>query len=166
MANFDVESHTQTHTHTHTHTHLVQKNDWFFIFGTLCRTTRYEEAFFSLERKKRLPSLAHLMISDGDSTRTPWWRLYTNTRLGSKLCLNWAFWLCLGSILLILPVLAVLWGPILLTLDFACTSSISGSNATTLGTAWTESISGASTLDIITACTCKYFRVEYFGYCW
>ena len=28
--------------------------------------------------------------------------------------LNWAFWLCLGSIFLILPVLAVLWGPILL----------------------------------------------------
>ena len=82
------------------------------------------------------------------------------TGLEAKWCLNWAFWLCLGSIILILPVLAVFWGPILLwilpVLQAFRGPSISGSS--TLDTACTSSISGGSTLD--TACTQKYFGVE------
>ena len=39
-----------TNTQSHTQTYLVQKNVLFFVFG-YSRTTRYEEAFFSLENQ-------------------------------------------------------------------------------------------------------------------
>ena len=49
MANYDVESH-------------IHNNVLFFIFGTLARTTRYEEAFL-LEGKKRPRSLRSLGLA-------------------------------------------------------------------------------------------------------
>ena len=54
-----------THNHTNTQTSLVQNNVLVFLFlAPYARTTRYEEAFFSLENqeKKRLVSLARLII--------------------------------------------------------------------------------------------------------
>ena len=73
---------------------------------------------------------------------------------------------------MILPVLAVYWGPILLwillvlpsisgsnIIDTACTSSISG--GCTLDADSTPSTSGLNTLD--TACTWNYFVVRYSG---
>ena len=55
MANYDVESHTHT---------WYRRMFCFLFLAPYARTTRYEEAFFSLENqgKKRLASLARLMI--------------------------------------------------------------------------------------------------------
>ena len=71
--------------------------------------------------KRCLKAIAQLAIglnSDGDSAGSP--------GLEAKWCLNWAFWLWLGSTLLILPVLSVFCGLILLWILLK-TSSISGS---------------------------------------
>ena len=65
-----------THIQTPTHTYLVQNNVWFFIFGTLCSYDPLSRGFFFLgkPRKKRLASLARLMIN----------RLSTGTSTGSE----------------------------------------------------------------------------------
>ena len=54
-----------------THTYLVQKNVLFFIFGTLCSYHPLWRGFFFLgkPRKKRLASLARLMIIVACETR-------------------------------------------------------------------------------------------------
>ena len=39
------------HTHTNTHTHIPGTEKCFFFLAPYARTTRYEEAFFSLENQ-------------------------------------------------------------------------------------------------------------------
>ena len=43
--------------HTHNHTSLVQKNVLFLFLAPYARTTRYEEAFFSLQNQRNKGSL-------------------------------------------------------------------------------------------------------------
>ena len=53
------------------HTCLVQNNVLFFIFAPCARTTRYEEAFFSLENQGKKGSLRSgasiLVIGDNEA---------------------------------------------------------------------------------------------------
>ena len=62
---------TQSHKHTITHTYLVQKNVLFFIFGNLCSYDQLRRGFFFIGKpgKKRLASLARLMISTLEGSR-------------------------------------------------------------------------------------------------
>ena len=46
-----------THKHQHTQTSLVQNNVWFLFLAPYARTTRYEEAFLSLENQGKTGSL-------------------------------------------------------------------------------------------------------------
>ena len=63
MANCDVESH--IHNHTYNHTHIPGTEDFFFFFTPYAGTTRYEDAFFSLENQGKnrfLRSRASLIL--------------------------------------------------------------------------------------------------------
>ena len=81
---------------------------------------------------------------------------------GNKWCLNWAFWLSLGSILLILPSVKVFWGPIL-TWILLVLLVFRGPILVDIATS-TSCMSGGSTLDA--ACTSiKYLGVDYAEYC-